>query len=493
MPHPIVSMATKWFRKGGLAALLAAACAPAVTGAGGKSSPDADSTAAFYADERNVLGLLAATDPRIARRTGIEPSADQSGKAVLGAILAEDPNAALEANRTDLFSFDVRARALAEARKSLAKYTSPVADPHPNDGRRPDLELVLLRRLLDEEDARLTEERHLPQSGAILVRAAAATWSPPRTAADLEQRDAWFATRIESLRTSLAPKSLRAADIADLEDALDPLERVAFGDGTPYAKSHAAFTDLRIALGSLAAGPGPDPQAARTALVGGLKAHLGVTLSPETLARIFETAAASLERSIADLVGAKLTDARFETEARSLLDPAPCTFRAPTILRKATPPPERALACILPARAEKAKTSDELVGVLAQAHTALVVGSWALWNVAGADAVKPAADHAKTLRPLPQDLVARLERRALTMPVAAVGNALVAEWLYRDGMTASTSRGLAWMVFGDAPFDLLERELHPHAIVPQKPPVVTVTDGPAPSGSYTSIPVTPIK
>lgn len=493
MPNPIVTMRTIWLRRGGLAALFVTACAPAVTGGGGKSAPDADATAAFYADERNVLGLLAAADPRIARRTGLEPSADQSGKAVLGAILAEDPNAALEANRTDLFSFDVRARAIAEARKGLAKYTSPIADPHPSDGRRPDLELVLLRRLLDEEDARLAEERHLPQSGAILVRASAATWSAPRTAADLEQRDAWFATRIETLHKSLTPKSLRAADIEDLEDALDPLERVAFTDGTPYAKSHAAFTDLRIALGSLAAGPGPDAQTMRDALVDGMKAHLGVTLSPETLVRIFETAAANLERDIANLVGAKLTDARFESEARGLLDPTPCTFRASTILRKAAPPPERALACVLPARAEKATTSDALVGVLAQAHTALVVGGWALRTIAGSETAKPATDHAKTLRPLPQDVVARLERRAITMPVTAIGSALVTEWLYREGMTASALRGAAWMVFGDAPFDLLERELHPYAIVPQKPPVITVTQEAAPSGSFTPIPVTPIK
>lgn len=482
---------------GALPLALGAACSPAAVGTtqGQRGGPTEGSsvTAGFYDDERAVLGLLGATDARIAQRTGVTPSEDQSGKAVLGAILAEDGTAALEADRTDLFSFDVRARALAEARKILARYPTPIPDPHPSDGKRPDLERQLLIRLVDEEEGRLAEERKLPQSAATLVRAVASTWTPPRTAAELEKRDAWFATRIQSVRASLGPKSLRAADIADLEDALDPLERVAFSEGTPYAKSHAAFTDLRIMLGSLAAGPGPDAATARAALVQGIHTHLGTPLSPETLARIFENTAALLEKDIAGLVGAKLDAERFEAEARALLAPPRCTFRAGSTLRKATPPPERALACTLAARAEKATTADSIITVLASAHLALTVGRWALWITAGADAVKPATEHAKLLAELPPEVVARLERRAQTNPVAAVGDALVAEWLYRDGMSGGALRGMAWMLFGDAPFDLIERDLQPHAIVPQKPPVVKVTETPMPAGSFTAVPVTPMK
>ena len=435
-------------------------------------------TEAFLADERSALGLLAAADPRIAARTGVQPTADQSGKAVLGAILAEDPSAALEAGRTDIFSFDVRARALATARQHVAKYNHPIPDPKPTDGRKPELERQLLLRLLDEEDARLVEERALPRSAATLVRDAAQTWTAPTSAADLEQRDAWFAGRIDRIKASLEPKKLPSDDIAELEDALDPLERVAFGDGTPYVKSHAAFTDLRIALGSLTPGPRPDAESSRAALAAGLRAHLGVTLSLETLARLFETAAAGIERNLATLVGATVDDARVEAEARALLGEAPCTFRATSTLRR-SPSPERRFACTLAARAEKGGTADAIAGALVSAHTAMTVASWALWIASGASAVTPAGQHQKPLRPLPTDVMARLERFAATSPVRAIARGLAGEWIYRDGITESQVRGLAWMLFGDVPFDLLEREVQPHAVVPQKPPVLKVENGPA--------------
>jgi hypothetical protein len=471
------------------------ACSPSPNSGPGTRSPGTPQapaeTVAFYADERKILGILGASDARIAARTGIQPSADEAGKAVLGAILAEDPTAALESDRTDLFSFDVRARSLAQARKALAPYAHPIPDPHPNDGAKPELERQLLLRLVDEEDARLAEERDLPRSGVPLVRGLAATWSAPRTPAELEKKDAWFASRVDGLRAALAPRTLPPAEIAELEDALDPLERVAF-DGTPYPKAHAAFTELRIALGALAAGPPRDPKNEREAFVRALRVHLGVTLSPETLARIFETTAAVIAKDAAGLVGAAPTSSRVEDEARALLLPRSCAFRAPSILRK-TPPPERAYACTLAARAEKAKTAAELAAVLASAHDALTVGSWALWMLAGADAVKPATEHARLLADAAPELVARLERRASTNPLAAVADALVAEWLYRNGMTGAPLRATAWMTFGDAPFDLLERDLNPHAVVPQKPPVVKVTETPIPAGSYTAIPVTPLK
>jgi hypothetical protein len=223
---------------------------------------------------------------------------------------------------------------------------------------------------------------------------------------------------------------------------------------------------------------------------------IGVTLSPETLARIFENTATALAKDIAGLVGATVTSERLEVEARALLAPPRCTFRAGSTLRKATPPPERAFACVLAARAEKPSTADQIVDVLASAHTSLIVASWALWMLAGNEAVKPATAHAKLLADIPPEVSARLERRARTNPVGVVGDALVAEWLYREGMSGAAMRGLAWMLFGDAPFDLLERDLNPRAVAPQKPPVVKVTEQVIPvmpSGSFTAIPVTPFK
>ncbi|CAN5268380.1 hypothetical protein BH09MYX1_BH09MYX1_49840 [soil metagenome] len=490
MTQRIVNTRTSSLGRVRIFALLLAACGPAALNApGGKTSSAeaAKKTDTFYADERAVLGLLGGADARIALRTGIEPSDDQSGKAVLGAILAEDANAAVESGHTDIFSFDVRARALAEARKNLQPYLHPIADPHPNDGKRPELERQLLVRLVDEEDARLAEERKLPQSAAVLVRAVATTWVPPKSMADLEKRDAWFATRIEGLRTSLVPKTLRSDDIADLEDALDPLERVAFSDGTPYTKSHVAFTELRIALGSLAAGPGIDPATQRTAFIEALRAHLGVSLSPETLARIFENAADAIEKEITALGATPLTAERLENESSALLAPRRCTFRATSLLRR-SPPPERAYACILAPRVEKEGSADDILGVLSSAHTALTVGSWALWMLAGNESVKPAGAHAKPLLSLPPEIAGRLERRARTAPVSAVGDALVAEWMYRNGMKGSALRAQGWMIFGDSPFDVLERDLRPQTIVPQKPPVLKVTDGPAPSGTFTAVP-----
>ena len=75
----------------------------------------------FPKDEDRVLHILAAADLRIAQR-GIAIDEKELRTAAMGAILNEDATAQIEAGRADLFSFDVRARALDEASKIVAKY-----------------------------------------------------------------------------------------------------------------------------------------------------------------------------------------------------------------------------------------------------------------------------------------------------------------------------------------------------------------------------------
>ncbi|HEX7600180.1 MAG TPA: hypothetical protein VF316_01200, partial [Polyangiaceae bacterium] len=478
------------------AAVAIAACGPAAPVRPRPRSPAVEDDArakaklaAFYADETRILGILSAADPRIARRAHVEPDETELRKAAVGAILAEDADVAVDSGHTDIFSFEVRARALAAARKMIASYTEPLADPNVGDGKRPELERQLLDRLLATEELRLAEERKLPRSAASLLRGLASTWVPPRTKDELSARDPWLAARLGRIEPTLTPGSLRPAERDDLDDAIDPLERAVFGVNAAdaYPLAHAAMTRLRIV--AQGAG-GPDRKESRWDAVGpALAVEVGTKLSPETLARLLAGTAAALEAEAKRLIGTTMTSERLVTEADALLGAMPACPTPPggSRLRRMDPPPERQFYCAITAMTLKATRADEQQALFLYAHTALVVAQWALAVASGADATKPATEQARPLTFLPPDREQRLLRFASTRPVEAIARGLAIEWLFRDGVAPARVRASAWLEFGDVPMDILERDLRPHAALPQKPPTLTITQ-PATSASATSRP-----
>lgn len=442
--------------------------------------------AAFYADEARILAILGAADPRIALRAHMDPDETELRKAAVGAILAEDADVAMDSGHTDIFSFEVRARALAAARKIFAVYTEPLADPHVGDGKRPELERELLGRLLETEELRLAEERNLPRSAAALLRGLVSTWVPPRTREELATRDPWLAARLGRIEQSLTPGSLRPAERDDLDDALDPLERAVFGVNAAdaYPLAHAAMTRLRIAAQGEG---GTDRKESRWDAIAPALALEGTKLTAETLARLFAGTATTLAAETKRLVGTTVTSELLATEADALLGPAAPCPKPPggSRLRRMDAPPERAFDCDISAMTLKATTSTEEQALFLRAHTALVVAQWAIAIAAGTDATKPATEQARPLIFLPPDREERLLRFASTRPVEAIARALAIEWLFRNGVPAARIRASAWLEFGDVPVDILERDLRPRARLPQQPPTLTITQ---PAAADTSRP-----
>ena len=103
------------------------------------------------------------------------------------------------------------------------------------------------------------------------------------------------------------------------------------------------------------------------------------------------------------------------------------------------------------------------------------MAQWALAVASGTDTAKPATEQARPMTFLPPDREQRLLRFASTRPVEAIARGLAVEWLFRDGVPAARIRASAWLEFGDVPMDVLERDLRPHAVLPQKPPTLTIT------------------
>ena len=481
----------------GLLLLALGACSPAAPGGHKPRTPDAEGDAraaaqlaAFYGDETRILAIVGAADPRIARRAHMEPDETELRKAAVGAILAEDTDVAMDSGHTDIFSFDVRGRALGAARKILATYTEPLADPNVGDGKRPELERQLMDRFLSTEELRLAEERKLPRSAASLLRGLALTWVPPSTKEQLAARDPWLAARLGRIEPTLTPGSLRPAERDDLDDAMDPLERAVFGVNAAdaYPLSHAAMTRLRIV--AQGAG-GPDRKESRwDAVAPALAVEVGTKLSAETLARVFAGTATALDVELKRLVGTAVTNDNLVTQADALLGPAAQCPTPPggSRLRRMDPPPEREFYCAVAAMTLKATKADEQQALFLYAHTALVVAQWAIAVASGTDAAKPATEQARPLTFLPPDREQRLLRFASTRPVEAIARGMAVEWLFREGVAAARIRASAWLEFGDAPFDLLERDLRPHTVRVQKPPTLTITQPAATSTAGASKP-----
>lgn len=426
-------------------------CSPAVSGARPSASApaDEDSEAArsgFHAAEKDVIVGLCAVDRRLAQRMRRTPTEKDLGAIGMRVILAEDVGAEIVDGAIDPFSFDARRAALDEllARARAAPTTKSTRLDH-----------ELLVRLVEAERHRVDEERNLPFSASALVDAMVKTWVPPQRAGDLARKDALLARRLSQIEASVREKTLPEPRRTELDDALDGVEAIV---GTaPFVASAAALSRLRDALGE----SHPRGSTSWDELRAGAAHHLGVTLpQPEVLDARFARAEAELRVAIRARAS-KLADTderALERKAGTLLlGDGACRFDVPAEavgVRSVGPPPERLAGCHLVRQVMAARSPEDELLALYIIHDHLALARWAIGGVASPDrSPHPWAGS------VPMEREERLSRAARSRPVAALGAGLMAELLWAAGPAGVRGVAQAWSEFGDAPLDVVEREI----------------------------------
>ena len=94
-------------------------------------------------------------------------------------------------------------------------------------------------------------------------------------------------------------------------------------------------------------------------------------------------------------------------------------------------------------------------------HDAIVAAAWAVIYARGGDATTIALGAPRPIAPLSPTIEGKLTRFAITHPVETITRALSIEWIMRSGLNDAAMRADAWRNFGDAPLDVIDRELHP--------------------------------
>jgi hypothetical protein len=403
------------------------ACRPAQRGAEHPSAPDDGGSARLVEKEKPILASLAIVDARFERRLRERASEAGLRKAALELILAEDTQAALVEGRIDMFSFDARERALAR----LSIPALDLADVGSGTLARPKLEGELLRRLLEEEKLRVTLERNLPASASDLVRGIVDTWKPAGDDAIQSARDEWLTRRLGELETAIANTRMPREEQYELEDALDPLEQRLQG----YSKATQTLAHLRVTLGAQTpTGASPWNVVARE-----LGPHLGTVPPPDALLERFGT----LERSLRPQT--QPDDAAQLAVKKLLLEGGePCALEGRgSIVRALGTPPERDLAC----RIVRAVAQDDPSAPLAM-HRVLALAIAAVGAHSGKNHDVPPG----VLQAIPA-----LGVRAAGKPAPCIVGAVAIEHLLAAADPAS--RAKAWLEFGDAPLDVIVREV----------------------------------
>jgi len=392
-----------------------------------------------------LLSELSALDARLARRTGVAPKEADVRKNVMGAILAEDATLEVgDEGGLDLFSFEARERGLAAASQQARSWTYPLT----KDG---DLERRLLVRLLDEESARVSEEKNLPRSASELVRGVLACWVKPANQEASKERDKWLARRLNDVRASLKDGALTKFEANELDDSLDALEHLTAG----YVESSVAIARLRVALDQVkpASDPPHDGEAVRRAV----QTHLGLTTDANLFARM-----QSAEKELRQAITAA-NASRSETEMRAIeadaIDRVLVEGRCQgtgSRLRSRTPPPERAYVCGALHQLSEADSPRAQIATLMALHAELVIALWTSPIHFGQDAPYRAATKLRPVMPIPPEREVRFLRVAAVRPVAALAVGWAAVLLTRDGIDNVRPRATHWLAFGDAPLDIVE-------------------------------------
>jgi hypothetical protein len=451
-------------------ALTLVACAaqpapPAVDATKASESPEeaAKRVAKLHEDEEHVLELIAASDARFAARLGGAKEA-RLHSASVKALATGDADAAIEDGALDFFSFTARGRSLDEAESLVAG--TPTFE-HDADAK---LERDLLVRLVAEERARLLEEWTLPRGASALIRGVVETWGAPESRKAAETRDARIARRLDEVRASLAGANVSRVTLTELDEALDPLERIATpGD---YAKTAQAIARLRVALGDSTPRAEEDAESWQR-LEAAMHAHLGVGPTAEDLRAELEQAERALRAEATARIARAHPDERELAKHALALTLAASPCAAPpraSRLRALPPPPERAPLCgALHALHDAGDDTSRLAAVIAL-HDDAVVALWAFALHQGHATPSHATDSSHPFFGAQPDREATLLRYAAARPVAAIAAGLAA-----GALASSLDGDLAarWLAFGDAPLDLsrsaLAAPVTPSAPAPASP------------------------
>lgn len=441
------------------AALALAACGPAQPGPNNPGGGEAGTAAAFTAAQDDVLHALAAADRRFALRSGVKAEADDDRKLAMGALLAEDASLAAVDGAIDVFSFQARDRAIAKAREGLAKIPRGVPQPMA-------LEAELLGRVVGEETARLEEEKRLPRSASVLLRAVVETWTPPSAPDKAAEKDRWLSRRLSEVTKSIdeKPLLLDVGRARELDDTLDALEHIV--DQPGFGKSTAELVKLREKLEAQGARPPVAASSDWDAVGKSLTAHLGITRPPDQLGSWLAEAQKQIKpRAEAAIEQAKIPNDTLSARVASLLEPSGerCADAIEgSVLRSLPPPPERVVACRLRHALVSANDDTTRAIALVAMHDAIVIARWSVDIASGAATlVQASGRHRPLSRPAP-DIAAHWERIALARPAVAIGGGLGAVALYgANGASGNEAdRAKKWSQLGDVPIDLAIRELH---------------------------------
>jgi len=399
----------------------------------------------FAAWEKGWLDELGATDMRIALRMRIPPSKEVVERAASEAVVRGDEGLGVLGGAIDVFSWKTREVRLGKLREELGKA--------PDDGSEESRgEKALLGDLLEGEQARLVDEGVLGISASDRVRAIVATWGHPSSLIEVEQREHEVVRGLLDVSGDVVLGQLKGPRITELEDALDPLERLAVPAGYPQATK--ALTFLRVELGKAHSTPGVTRG---PLLFGSLAVHLGSRDKPETLLLKLEGEEASLRKEATAALAALGDEARvraLESAAVHVQEETPCDLpTSPSPARALLPPPERALLCSPLHLAASASIRLDAAIVAVTLHDDVAIALWAL----ALDHGRPDLDVARLAHPLiapvSTDRRDRLARSALVSPVRAIAVGLMASLLDEAGLEHRRDRAKAWVAWGDGPLD----------------------------------------
>jgi hypothetical protein len=423
--------------------------APVAPAAGG-----GDLAASLGVWEASWLEELGATDPRLAQRLKVKPTSGAVERAAATAVVRGEGNVGVVDGAIDLFSFDERARRLGVLRLELSRM--------PDDGSpRARQEKLLLTRLLDAEDLRVKLERDGPDSASERVRAMVAVWGRPSSPREVAARESMVERGLVDVVPAVQQGELRRARALELEDALDPLERLAVPEGYPRATQ--AITLLRVELGRQH--PAPAPSTTTTpALVTLLEAYVGLLGPLDLLAAHLDDEEATLRLEAKDKLKQMPDHTAAETLAQAagrIEGPFPCADSERTSLALAlAPPPERAGVCNVLDLADKSEQSLA-TGALAAIvlHDEVAIALWAFALAQGATDLDATRTAHPLLASVPPDRQDRLVRGALVTPARACAAGAAALLLDADGPSERRGRAVRWAAFGDAPLDIVAHEL----------------------------------
>jgi hypothetical protein len=403
---------------------------------------------AFLRAEGEAIEWIAAADPRLAIRARVRATDAMLAQLGTESVLSEDLSGQIRNRSLDLFAFRARLRALARAKDRLGAFDDHLPEVGPNNVlARPRLERELLLRLVDEETARAQAESRLGEASGDLVRGILSTWTPLTVPQDWPDRDAWLSKHLLDVRESLQDGRPRTGPL-DLDLALYPLERLLV-PLDEFPRGAAAIAEVRVTLDQTARS---GPKLVQMSIVSQrLKAHLGVDLDPALWQSELEETEASLrqraERALSES-GTARADALASCRQMLFVEGS-CPVVSGTRVRSMAPPPERAAICgVLSALADDSIAAAALAALHDDVLLALAAVS---------DSPPP---RTRLLCSPEDDKVDDFRRAARERPVVALGVAFAARLLYGHGGDGTRLR--AWSALGEAPLDIVARELGEH-------------------------------